>query len=169
MTINNAMMSSEAHDWQTPDNVLGLVRELGAIRLDPCTVDENPVGATVIIAPPDDGLALPWDGEWTGLVFVNPPYGTALRKWVEKACTEGELGNEVVMLVPGRIDTGWYSTARDSANALCEWRGRLRFRGAPTSAPFPSALFYWGDRPFLFAHVFQAAGNVSVLRQRRRT
>lgn len=45
--MNGALHSSEVHTWETPDVLLGLVRQLGRIALDPCAscVNDNPVGA----------------------------------------------------------------------------------------------------------------------------
>jgi hypothetical protein len=60
----------------------------------------------------------------------------------------------MVMLVPGRIDTAWYHSLARSADAVAEWRGRLKFRGAPSCAPFPSVVFYWGDQVPMFNVVF---------------
>lgn len=172
MTINDAMMSSDRHDWQTPDNVLELVRKVGSIALDPCSSADNPTDAT--FAWTHSGLGQDW-GDYGAceagdsfLVYVNPPYGRSLPAWIEKCAVEGERGCQIVLLTPARPDTGWYDSAIESAHALCEWRGRIRFKGAPSCAPFPSALFYWGPNPFLFCHVFQGVGRVRVMRQLRR-
>jgi len=67
-------------------------------------------------------------------VFVNPPYGSDIAKWVEKAATEpSEL---TVMLVPARTDTRWWSLFWDydvhKPVDGCEVRfikGRLKFGG----------------------------------------
>lgn len=162
--MDAVLHSSDRMDWQTPDVVLDLVREVGVIRLDPCTEVANPTGAQEWISPPGDGLSYDWQPARSGVVYVNPPYGRSLQTWIAKCCTEGTAGSEIVLLVPARPDTAWYDAAHDSANAKCEWRGRLRFKGAPHCAPFPSALFYWGPQPWLFCHVFAPHGRVEVMR-----
>lgn len=164
-----ALLSSQRHDWQTPDVVLHAVRDLAPIALDPCASIGNPCGATAFIHPPDNGLTADWwslaDG---GLIYVNPPYGRALGGWVGKSVLVAAGGdNEILLLTPSRTDTAWYDMAESTANALCSWRGRLTFKGADAPAPFPSALFYWGRRPYLFCHVFQSHGRMRVLRERR--
>ncbi len=166
MSYANPKLTSSANaNWQTPECVLERVRAIGPIVLDPCTVDANPCDATVIITPPDDGLALPWaEGLITGLTYVNCPYGRPLPKWVNKCAIEGAQGCEIVLLVPARIDTRWYAQACNTARAKCEWSGRLTFKGADHPAPFPSALFYWGPSPWLFCHCFAGAGRVEVMR-----
>lgn len=168
--MDPVLHSSERMDWSTPDNVLALVRQLcraGLIAFDPCTDSSNPTGAVSYVSLPGDGLTWAWPHCSDGLTYVNPPYGRALQSWIGKCCAEGEAGAEIVLLVPARPDTGWFDAAHESANAKCEWRGRLKFKGAPSSAPFPSALFYWGSQPWLFCHVFSPFGRVSVLRERR--
>ena len=47
---------------------------------------------------------------WRGTVFVNPPFGRALPKWIENAHREVELGRAVtvVALIPARTDTRWW-------------------------------------------------------------
>lgn len=47
------LMSSAKDDWQTPAEVLELVRKVGPIVLDPCTTVDNPTGAALIC---HDGL-----------------------------------------------------------------------------------------------------------------
>jgi phage N-6-adenine-methyltransferase len=153
-----ACLSSAKMDWQTPDNVLELVREFGrgVISLDPCTVADNPTGALRYYTPDSDGLSQPWDGP--GLVFCNPPYGRELGPWAWKMRTEATKGAEIIGLVPARTDTRWWHDYVASADAVLFWRGRLKFKGASASAPFPSALPYWGPRPDHFAYVFRNHG-----------
>lgn len=152
------LMSSDEMDWQTPDEVLELVRLVDAIGLDPCTTRENPTAAWQWICPPDDGLETPWLDK--GLVYVNPPYGRKLPRWVGKCAAEAGDGAEIIALIPARTDTSYWHRWVTRANAICFWAGRLRFKGAPASAPFPSALVYWGDRPLRFMCAFGDHGWV---------
>jgi hypothetical protein len=141
---------------------------MGPIMLDPCTTSDNPCFAQRWLSV--DGLVQSWKAiAGLGLIYVNPPYGRELPPWVAKCCVEGRSFDcEIILLVPARTDTAWYDNANDSADVLCEWRGRLTFKGAPSPAPFPSAVFYWGPRPYLFCHVFQSHGRMRILREQRR-
>jgi phage N-6-adenine-methyltransferase len=157
--MNQALLSSEKHDWQTPDCVLKLVRVVagGEIALDPCTTADNPCEAEEVITPEEDGLELPWDT--LGLVYVNPPYG-AIKTWAEKILEES-IDAEIIALVPARTETKWFcQLVWEGADACCFWKGRLTFKGAPSSAPFPSAVAYYGPRPAFFEYVFARAGRV---------
>ena len=74
-------------------------------------------------------------------VFCNPPYGSEIKKWVEKGYREGTKDNTVVvLLIPARTDTTYF---HDFIYHRCEIRfvrGRLKFGDSATSAPFPSML-----------------------------
>lgn len=151
-------MTSKRDSWNTPECVLELVRKVagGHIGFDPCPNDESivdPIGHT----QGRDGLEMDWSG--CGLVYANPPYGREIEKWVRRCHEYGTAGTEVVALLPARTDARWFNYAW-TADALCFWRGRLRFIGAPSSAPFPSVVAYWGPRKYRFADVFSEVGKV---------
>ncbi len=157
MTMNKALNSSVKMDWQTPENVLELVRKVGPIGLDPCTTRENPTGALALCSPDVglDGLKLQWAGNSFGaLVYVNPPYGRALGAWVDKCIQEAKLGAEIILLVPSRTDTRWWHKAANEATCCAFWKGRMTFKGAPSTAPFPTCLFYFGQNWGRFNEVF---------------
>lgn len=165
--------NSDRQDWQTPDHLLDLIRGYRAIRLDPCTEIENPTKAQDIFIKVDDGITQDWEMDKGGLVYVNPPYGREQKFWVEKCVSEAakrpfllqnDLGSEIILLVPARTDTvHWHHGIIAHAEAICYIKGRIKFRGAHNSAPFPSALVYFGDRPADFAQHFGGLGHVELL------
>lgn len=160
--MNPALHSSKDHTWQTPDEVLERVRQLGRISLDPCTTKANPTNAAAFCATRGRGLSWHASAIGDGPCFVNPPYGRDLPLWVDKAIEEAAHGLEIILLVPARTDTQWFDRALHSSQALALWRGRITFKGADAGAPFPSALFYWGRRRWDFARAFRDAANVNV-------
>jgi phage N-6-adenine-methyltransferase len=143
-----AGISSVHHGWTTPPEILerlyGVVG--GAFGLDPCSPTRaGPnahVRARLRYAAEDDALSLPWR---TPSVFMNPPYGRALRLWVAKARAEAEAGRAgvVVGLVPARCDTGWWHQHVAGAADIWMLRGRLSFGDGSQPAPFPSAIVIW--------------------------
>lgn len=142
-------------NWRTPEHILELAREVfgGEIGCDPCTTADNPTKARVYWTEKDDGLSK----GWADLTWINPPYSQAAR-WLE--CVQ-VTGQEAIALIPARTDTKlWHRTVWPTAQAICFWRGRIKFVGAEAGAPFPSALVYWGLRPWVFEGVMSAHGRV---------
>ena len=79
---HSAQMGSDT--WLTP---LEIIAALGAFDLDPCAAPEPrpwPTAATHI-ARPDDGLAV----EWSGRVWLNPPYSAQVATWVGRLARHG--------------------------------------------------------------------------------
>lgn len=150
--------TSDTPEWRTPPEIIAAaVAALGAIDLDPCSNDGEPnVPARHHYTAKEDGLSKAWPGR----VYMNPPYGSAIADWVAKLCEEHKAGRtrSAVALVPARTDTEWWSMLRDSV--ICFVRGRLRFSGSDTSAPFPSAVAYLGDDTERFARAFRETGDI---------
>lgn len=127
--------SSKTPEWPTPQDFFDRCHAEFGFTLDPCSTHENakcPKHYTL----EDDGLAQDWGRE---RVWMNPPYGREIGRWMRKAYESSQAGALVVCLVPARTDTHWWH----------EWamkgeiryvRGRLKFGGHINSAPFPSAL-----------------------------
>lgn len=94
-----AAFSSDRMDWETPQD---LFEELDAryhFTLDAAASDAN-AKCDRYYTSADDGLAQDWAGE---TVFLNPPYGRELPRWVAKAAGEAlKPGTLVVLLVPAR-------------------------------------------------------------------
>ena len=168
----HTMFSSKNQGWETPDGLLDVIRRYRPIRLDPCTTEQNPTKAIEFFTPGDDGLTQDWDMGSGGLIYVNPPYGRQLSKWVGKVVSESlrrpvtgrRYGTEIIMLIPARPDTAnWQHGVFESSDAVCFIKGRLQFRGAENSAPFPSALVYFGDREKDFVSHFSCLGQTFTL------
>ena len=137
------MFSSKRQDWATPDDVFKKLDDEFHFTLDAASSHENAKCAkhyTIV----EDGLKQDWTGE---RVFINPPFGREIGKWVRKASEESCKPNTlVVMLIPARTDTSYwhdYIFARRSSGERAEvrfLRGRITFKGGTATAPFPSAV-----------------------------
>jgi hypothetical protein len=152
---------SKKSDWRTPENVLVPVRKLfGKIGLDPCGHRHSLVKARrqYLLSKGEDGLKLPWYGK----VFVNPPFDD-VASWLKKAseeCVYPRPRKHVVFLMPARTDTKSWHAYANTANAICLWKGRMKFVGAKASAPFPTAMLYWGQQTSRFEKVFAPYGMI---------
>lgn len=155
--VMSSAKTGGSDDWETPKCVLKRVAEVGPIGLDPCApVGRNPVGANRTFDENSNGLNQSWFHECPPgeIVFVNPPYSN-VRSWL-RLCNIGLC--EVIALVPARTDTRAWHEIKPKVVAF--WRGRLQFKGATGSAPFPSALLYWGPRPCRFGAAFEDVAKV---------
>jgi len=132
--------SSAKPDWATP---WWLIRKCearwGRFELDVCGTHEN-AKAPCAWTPEQDGLKQPW----RGMCWCNPPYGREIGKWVARAAQQSaDEGAQVVALLPARTDTAWWHDYVALASFIGFLRGKVRFEGAPASAPFPSAIVLW--------------------------
>ena len=129
--------SSKSNEWTTP---MWLFKELDVkfnFTLDPCCTKESAL-CDKYYTIEDDGLIQDGGGE---IVFMNPPYGRAIGKWVEKAFRESLNGAVVVCLIPSRTDTRyWHNYIFPYAADIKFLKGRLKFGDSNNSAPFPSAI-----------------------------
>lgn len=131
------MFSSERDDWSTPQEFYDELNQRYRFTLDPCCSSETAKCAKYYTAE-DDGLSKDWEGE---TVFMNPPYGRGIEKWIEKAYKEGmKEGTTVVCLIPARTDTKYWHEYCMRAKELFFVKGRLKFGESKNSAPFPSAV-----------------------------
>lgn len=78
--------------------------------------------------------------QWASSTFLNPPYGDELPLWLEACVRQAQQGCSVVALVPARLDTAWWCDAEDAAHEQRRIRGRIKFKGGKSCAPFPSAV-----------------------------
>lgn len=68
-----------------------------------------------------------------GLVFVNPPYGKALRPWLAKIVQEAKGGTHMIALLPcARFEQGYLHELLEQAQAVCWVRKRVAFIRAET-------------------------------------
>jgi phage N-6-adenine-methyltransferase len=139
VALNPVHFSSATGEWETPQALFDdLASIFGGFTLDPCATKDN-AKCRLFFTREDDGLSR----EWTGKVFMNPPYGREIGKWVKKAWLESLEGALVVCLLPARVDTRWWHDYAAKGH-VCFLKGRLRFGTATNSAPFPSAIVTFG-------------------------
>ena len=127
--FNKAVHSSNNHTWKTPKGVYDYLDKEFKFVFDPCPSK-----------PSFDGL----NCEWSDMNFVNPPYGTELPKWINKAIIEQQKKHYSVLLIPSRTDTKWFSEIYNYATEIRFIVGRIKFVGAVNSAPFPSMIVIFG-------------------------
>jgi len=133
--------SSRTPEWSTPDDLFGELNDVFHFDLDACASRANAKCARFFTKEQD---AL--EQHWQGTVWMNPPYGREIAKFMCKAYEASLVGATVVCLVPSRTDTAWWHRFARRGQIIY-LGGRLKFGGAQTSAPFPSAIvIFWGGR-----------------------
>lgn len=138
-----------SHQGQDADTVVWLtppwmLEKLGEFDLDPCAVSEPRPWPTAYkhIALPDNGL----DGKWEGRVWLNPPYGRYVDRWLRKM---GEHGNGTALIF-ARTETDGFQHVWDHATAILFLKGRVTFcrpdgSSAGANGGAPSVLIAYGD------------------------
>lgn len=149
---SDVLFSSKASDWKTPPELFAAAsKRWGPFTLDAATSRDNPLGTPWYFTDQCDTLAAhawskccgnAFESDWFGRVWLNPPYGREIGKWIERAYQQVENGHaeRVVCLVPARTDTRWWQRYVLCADDIIYLAGRVRFSGAKAGAPFPSAI-----------------------------
>lgn len=134
---------SDTDDWATPQDFFDRLDDEFHFELDVCANYEN-TKCYRYYTVGEDGLHLPW----TGVCWLNPPYGRTIGAWMQKAYESSLAGATVVCLVPARTDTRWWHEYAMKGEVRLV-RGRLKFGDGKAPAPFPSAVvvFRPGGQP----------------------
>ena len=138
------LISSSADlTWATPQAWFDYLHLEFKFTLDPCCTHDN-AKCPRHYTPAEDGLAQSWAEE---RVFMNPPYGRELPKWMHKAYLEArDHGALVICFVPARVDTEWWHRFAAKASEVRFPVGRVKFTGADAGAPFPVAIVIFRPR-----------------------
>ncbi|MBB3277380.1 DNA N-6-adenine-methyltransferase [Pseudoxanthomonas sp. OG2] len=139
-------------DWYTPSAIVKAMGGKEGFDLDPCTPEDHtrlPTRtARRMITPSEDGLTTPW---WpAAFVWMNPPYGKGMDKWMAKLAHHPGGG---IALVPAHMDPGWmheFVLNHTNTTAILITRGRLKFMRPDgttgTAAPTGSVFVAYGQR-----------------------
>lgn len=137
--------SSADTRWSTPRALFADLHEEFGFTIDVCASSENSC-LPRFWTERDEALMRSWEGE---RVWMNPPYGRQIGRWLEKAHTESGSADLIVALLPSRTDTAWWHDYVMGCDQIRFLRRRLEF-GVPTAtrpegnkAPFPSCLAIW--------------------------
>ncbi|ASU03325.1 hypothetical protein [Pseudoalteromonas phage J2-1] len=128
------MFSSDNQKWATRETCFrSIEQQLGrSYNVDPCC-EESTAKCKLFITQEDDLFKVDSIREKFNLpkveMFVNPPYGTMQKKFVEKVITLCEEDNVVAdILIPSRTDTQlFHDVILPKANAVYFIKGRITF------------------------------------------
>lgn len=128
--------SSTTPEWSTPQDFFDELDKEFSFDTDVCATPENTKCPFSFYTKEDDGLSI----NWTGVCWMNPPYGRTIGLWVKKAYESSLSGATVVCLLPARTDTKYFHDYCLPYGEIRFIRGRLKFGGSKNSAPFPSMV-----------------------------
>lgn len=135
--LTEGMFTSRTEEWETPQYVFDKLNEEFHFDLDVCATQDN-AKCKRYFTKEDDGLSQ----IWTGVCWMNPPYGREIYRWMKKAWMSavGVQRATVVCLVHARTDTKWWHDFVTKASVVRFIKGRLKFGDGKQSAPFPSCI-----------------------------
>jgi hypothetical protein len=129
------------NEWLTPPEI---IHYLGPFDLDPCAPEVRPwETAKRYYTKQDDGLYM----EWTGRVWLNPPYRPEIDRWFHKM----SLHKSGLAICFVRTDTRWFQRyVFDRAHSILFFSSRVVFctkdgAKAKNNAGGPVCVVSWGQ------------------------
>lgn len=114
--IMRVMTSSDDMTWATPQEWFDYLNLEFGFTLDPCCWPET-AKCKRYYTPDTDGLAQSWQDE---RVFMNPPYGKELGKWMKKAYEEARDNGRLWFVLSRRELTRTGGTTTQRRRPKCD-------------------------------------------------
>lgn len=156
------MAAARSEVWLTPPIIL---QALGRFDMDPCAAPAPQPWptASIMLTRAENGLL----SEWHGRVWLNPPYGRSVGRWMRRMAEHG-LGTALVF---ARTETDWFFRTvwrAATADAALFLEGRINFHHADGSrshynAGGPSVLIAYGPADAERLHGCGLAGRFIAL------
>ena len=166
--VPHVSQNSGENEWYTPAVYIEAAKQvMGEIDLDPASSAkaQETVGARVWYDKDENGL----EQDWTGRVWLNPPYASGLiDKFMAKLreSFDSRHVDAAISLTNNATDTDWFGGAAESASAICHVAKRIKFLNAdgnPELTPLQGQIcLYFGHRPEAFVDSFSAFGEMWV-------
>lgn len=133
-------------DWLTPPWVLAALGGATMFDTDPCSPMPRPWDtAKQHFTLADNGL----NKEWTGRVWLNPPYGNQTPKWMQRLA---QHGNGIALIFARTETATFFPWVWEHATGLLFLKGRLSFftkeGRSGDAAGAPSVLIAYGEENF---------------------
>src|ERR1035437_2590492 len=119
-------------DWETPQWLFDHLDAEFRFRTDVCATRENSKCAQFLS---EDSL----NSTWTGVCWMNPPYGKQIGDWIYKAYLSAiQLDAIVVCLLPARSNCDWWKYVIQGEVRFI--RRKLKFVGGASESMFPNVI-----------------------------
>jgi len=141
MIVNKELANSKGclqkDKWETPHKIFNQLNQLYNFTLDPaCEI--HTAKCNRFFTELDNSLIKDWSNE---IVFLNPPYSRGnIDLFMQKCYEESLKGTKIVALIPVSTSSKWWHNFVWNKAKIHFYKGRIRFVGAPFTAPFSSCL-----------------------------
>ena len=155
------------NEWYTPSEYVESARAvMGSIDVDPASnpLANEKVKADTYYTIDTNGL----DKEWTGNVWLNPPYSNPLiRHFIEKMIESWKSGimKAGILLTNNSTDTIWFHLVANECTAMCLTKGRIKFYKNEDNIASPTngqVFYYFGEDIEAFKNEFSQHGLIIV-------
>ena len=132
--VNQNWFNRPKDNYETPDSLFKPLDDEFHFTLDVAASKENAKCAT-FFTKEENGLLQ----DWSGVCWMNPPFGREMRKWVKKAYEEWKKGATVVCLLPSRTNTAWWHdwVMQGEVRFI---RGEVKFKGHENGLWMPMSI-----------------------------
>lgn len=125
-----AHSNTEDDEWYTPSCYIESARKvMGSIDVDVASNDlaQKTVKASRYFTEDDSSLDI--GVNWSGNIWMNPPYSRIIKDFCGKLKIEVELGNvkQAITLTNNGTDTAWFHDLASVSSAICHHKGRIGF------------------------------------------
>jgi hypothetical protein len=158
---NRGLQQSLSAEHYTPAEYIEAAREvLGEIDLDPasCVKANKVVKAKKFFTKEDDGL----EQDWSGRVWLNPPYGDSVGAFVFKLreSLKANVSAAIILVNSYSTDSSWFQLLW--SGLLCFTHHRINFYGdgERSGSTHGSVFAYFGPKPKIFVKRFSDFGAV---------
>ena len=130
---------SDSVEYSTPWEIVEPLKKEFGIEFDICASKENNK-CLLYYNKKDDCLTKDWS-KINGNIWMNPPWGKEMQKFVRKALEESKKGKTIVCLLPVRSNTKWWhETIIDTKAEVRFLRGEIKFNDLPRGLWLPCAI-----------------------------
>jgi phage N-6-adenine-methyltransferase len=136
--VDQSWFNAKSIEYETPDYIFNPLNDEFHFTLDVAATSQN-TKCKKYFTKEDDGLIQ----KWSGICWMNPPFGKIMQKWVRKAYSEWRNGITVVALLPVRTNTKWWHEYIQDIAQVKFIRGEVKFKGFDRGLWMPMCIVIW--------------------------
>jgi site-specific DNA-methyltransferase (adenine-specific) len=130
--------SSKNKNWETPQSLFNQYNEIYNFTYD-LAADKFNKKCKFYFSKKDNSLTKDWH-KIKGWLWLNPPYGRDVIKWVEKSHNEALKGAKIIMLIFAKTDTKYFHNYIYNKYEIEFLKGRLKFGNSKNNAPYGNMI-----------------------------